>query len=432
MSTYLLLRDNKESGPYSLEELVARGLKAYDLIWVKNKSAAWRYPGELPELKPYAPAVEEQPYDRFFKRDPSNNQENRNEVRNETAKPQNLYERPAESNEPKKSFSPSRSVYVNLPNSKPAEPRQTPSPTPSPVEEPSPTISVSENPAAAQIKYSQPLDEIKEMYVKTLKERKQKIALRTYILKSMRRAAVIIVLVACGVFAGFMLRSDKDGQELQASSGNTSQEVSAQNTLIPEQFESETIEEQEPAPITLNPQEKKALDKLVAKSLSEIPVEKKASKQLMVASQDENTRKIQEFQSSFVNPETGERGKRSREESRTSTSAITQEEISSPIDKSTRDTKRSGIYSMVDVKSNDYYKVAFGGIRDLELTVSNNSEKHLEEVLVELQYIKPNEQPLRTENIRFKSMEPNSTATIRVPDTNRGVNIRYRIIHISE
>src|SRR5262245_38150329 len=68
MISYLLLRSNKESGPYSLSELVSLGLKPYDLIWIKGKSAAWRYPGEIDELKEYAPAVEEQPYDRFYKK----------------------------------------------------------------------------------------------------------------------------------------------------------------------------------------------------------------------------------------------------------------------------------------------------------------------------------------------------------------------------
>ena len=68
MASYLLLRSNKKSGPYSLQEIVNFGLKAYDLIWIEGKSAGWRYPSELDELKPYAPAVEEQPIDRFFKK----------------------------------------------------------------------------------------------------------------------------------------------------------------------------------------------------------------------------------------------------------------------------------------------------------------------------------------------------------------------------
>src|ERR1700737_2347883 len=68
MSSYRLLRSNKESGPYTLEQIIGLGFKPYDLIWVDGKSAGWRYPSEMPELKAYAPVVEEQPYDRFFKK----------------------------------------------------------------------------------------------------------------------------------------------------------------------------------------------------------------------------------------------------------------------------------------------------------------------------------------------------------------------------
>lgn len=68
MKTYRLLRNNKESGPYSADDLIQMGLKAYDLVWVDGKSASWRYPCEIGELKPYAPEVEEQPFDRFYKK----------------------------------------------------------------------------------------------------------------------------------------------------------------------------------------------------------------------------------------------------------------------------------------------------------------------------------------------------------------------------
>lgn len=68
MTTYRLLRNNQESGPFSQEQLISMGLKAYDLVWVEGKSAAWRYPSEVSELAAYAPAVEEQPFDRFYNR----------------------------------------------------------------------------------------------------------------------------------------------------------------------------------------------------------------------------------------------------------------------------------------------------------------------------------------------------------------------------
>src|SRR4051812_38115465 len=68
MNKYLLLRDNKQSGPYTVPEIIAKGIKPYDLVWLEGKSAAWRYPSEVEDLKAYAPTVEEQPFDRFYKR----------------------------------------------------------------------------------------------------------------------------------------------------------------------------------------------------------------------------------------------------------------------------------------------------------------------------------------------------------------------------
>lgn len=52
---YLLLRSNKQAGPYSLEELLQLNLKPFDLVWVEGRSAAWQYPSEIPSLKPYVP-----------------------------------------------------------------------------------------------------------------------------------------------------------------------------------------------------------------------------------------------------------------------------------------------------------------------------------------------------------------------------------------
>ena len=55
---YLLLRDNKQSGPYSLDELVQLGLRPFDLIWVEGRSGGWSYPSEINALKPYVPEVQ--------------------------------------------------------------------------------------------------------------------------------------------------------------------------------------------------------------------------------------------------------------------------------------------------------------------------------------------------------------------------------------
>lgn len=50
MNFYRVLRDNLESGPFSLDELKKFGLKSSDLIWVDGESASWKFPDEVDGL----------------------------------------------------------------------------------------------------------------------------------------------------------------------------------------------------------------------------------------------------------------------------------------------------------------------------------------------------------------------------------------------
>ena len=61
MNTYLLLRDNHETGPHTLEELKALSLRNLDLIWVEGKSEHWDYATEFGELKPFIVASPKNP-----------------------------------------------------------------------------------------------------------------------------------------------------------------------------------------------------------------------------------------------------------------------------------------------------------------------------------------------------------------------------------
>src|SRR4029078_7185776 len=58
---YLLLRNNQQTGPYTIGELLQQQLRPSDMIWVEGKSNAWTYLSEL-ELIPFAknPEVSEQ------------------------------------------------------------------------------------------------------------------------------------------------------------------------------------------------------------------------------------------------------------------------------------------------------------------------------------------------------------------------------------
>ena len=53
MKSYLLLRDNQEFGPFTLEEIKEKHLQPFDLVWEKSSSTQWLYPTELEELKTF-------------------------------------------------------------------------------------------------------------------------------------------------------------------------------------------------------------------------------------------------------------------------------------------------------------------------------------------------------------------------------------------
>ena len=58
---YLLLRNNRQTGPHSLEELLQLQLQPFDLIWVEGKSYGWAYPTEVESLKPFVATVNGSP-----------------------------------------------------------------------------------------------------------------------------------------------------------------------------------------------------------------------------------------------------------------------------------------------------------------------------------------------------------------------------------
>jgi hypothetical protein len=52
-SVYLLLRNNRQSGPFTIDELLQQKLLPTDMIWIEGKSTAWSYLSEM-ELQPFS------------------------------------------------------------------------------------------------------------------------------------------------------------------------------------------------------------------------------------------------------------------------------------------------------------------------------------------------------------------------------------------
>src|SRR5829696_2625969 len=51
MKRYSLLRDNQESGPYTIHELKTLGITTTDLIWIESEGTAWIHPTDISELE---------------------------------------------------------------------------------------------------------------------------------------------------------------------------------------------------------------------------------------------------------------------------------------------------------------------------------------------------------------------------------------------
>ena len=73
----------------------------------------------------------------------------------------------------------------------------------------------------------------------------------------------------------------------------------------------------------------------------------------------------------------------------------------------------------------------FGGINDLQLTVTNRSIYPLDVVVVEVQYIQANKKVYRTENLYFRNIGAGSALMQEAPKSSRGIKVQYKIITIS-
>ncbi len=424
MDTYLLLRSNKQSGPYSLQQLVTFGLKPYDLVWVEGKSAAWRYPSEVDGLKAYAPATEEQPFDRFYKKTEQKVEEKVNnkpiEKREET--PLIAIEN---------SMPVSKKVFVSMPvNATKRQPAVVTASAPVSVPESKPVIKeekpeskkagskpiyITEETNEPIIKekkvinepvltenYSESLDEIKRRYTETYLSRKKRsgwTSTHTSIAQVLG-GAVFFCLLVVFVYKNF---SGDDSSQLSRTTViqpdkrnvNKMQDVTDIKTTFPatpNKENSKSKEKQKPEPVNkeINPPGETAVVPVVQKT--DDPVNE-TDYSILAKTTDKNE----------------------------------EQSIAEEVKPKTRPVN---IRKFISVRANNYKQMAFGGVKNLELTLNNDSKFALDKVIVELQYLKPSEQPIKTERLVFNSVPAGDSKTLKIPDYLRGVKIAYRVVEI--
>ncbi|WP_207420191.1 DUF4339 domain-containing protein [Desertivirga brevis] len=86
--------------------------------------------------------------------------------------------------------------------------------------------------------------------------------------------------------------------------------------------------------------------------------------------------------------------------------------------------------SHISAKPNEYEVDKLGGISLLEVRVTNSMAYPLDEVKVEVKYIKENGDVFETEYVKIKNVPANGKASMPAPDSNRGTSVQLKIVAV--
>ncbi|MEO7924666.1 MAG: hypothetical protein ABIR30_13375 [Chitinophagaceae bacterium] len=389
MNSYILLRDNKESTALSLEDLQGMGLRSTDLVWVECQSVGWRNPHEIAELKNLvnagAKTVEKPPEHLSLK------------IEQSIA--------PEQPEQPKKKL-----VHVELPAENTPATEYTAPLTGTSANElhkyaglaASAKTSVTEEEPVIDTKYSRPLAEIKELYVKSLEQKSRRKLIEIKLPAPVKKGLFYAGLILSGALLMYLFKKEgnkrsiaafKDAAQPQTQTASADTTTAAFSTVMPAGNPETVMDE---VVNTIDPGTDKATKDITVKT----NLEKIKSKP------DPNDRVV------LAQP--------------------AEEKIIPGVKElpATKPASKENISAQVSVKANDYLTGSFGGIRNLEMSVQNDSKFLLDNVTVELRYLNPEGVIVKTQNIQFQSVYPGETETILVKKTNRGVKVSYKIVRI--
>lgn len=85
----------------------------------------------------------------------------------------------------------------------------------------------------------------------------------------------------------------------------------------------------------------------------------------------------------------------------------------------------------IHISANDYKSGFLGGIHDLEIIVNNQSDFVLDNVQVDVQYLKKGREVFKTEPLNINEVPPHSSRMIAAPDSKRGTSIQLDLKRIT-
>ena len=384
MSTYLLLRNNKETGPHTFEEIRGMSLKSYDLIWVVGKSAAWRYPGEINELKSIAPEVPEQPFDRFLKKPKL---ENPIAETNPVKKTEPIVSSIKENQVYKKTSA--QSVFVNYPAEKK-------------------TKSVSYPDRVILDTDFQSIPSYEPAFDYSLMNNRKK-AGSVRISGRILWISTIVLLFGAGILTGFFI---SDRRKFFSTGANHPQihELPTHPANQKKQNENSPVFSVSSHSDTIS---KGSVKDMIATPVT--PILGKPSASARKKNQKNNLLKKDSSNSQAI-----------LLSSIAGTDSTLKKNTISNADMLYNKIKANP-ENYVNLVTGRYSTGIFGGISSVPVTLTNNSPVMLDLVVVTIEYIQSNEKVFKTEKLSFYDLQPGETVTEKAPKSPRGIKITTRI-----
>lgn len=372
MERLYLLRNNQESGPFTLKELRSMGVFAGDLVWIEGESTSWNYPADVDSL------------------------------RGCIRKPEKKQPAPKK----KAAFPNERADALSIANTAGSSA--------------SDAVAANDSECYASLPYA-------DITPPSFEELKQKHANRPRPKKVWKRQVNVasnlfgLVVLLLGVtMAAVMVKKAVDNMEfeplvatadareiapeqLPVSTASHAAMASPASPILPLTATGEPVaeagiktatvqpvEEEKPLPANLDEQQ---LAEAVKASLDS---QEEATKVLLVKNDQSNG---------------GQAGKADGQPD--------EEKKEKPAAK-----------PALVVAANEYSVGMLGGISNLELTIKNPSSTNVDKALVEVEYLKPNGKVVDTKKVEVSDLAAGGSKKITVPNSSRGVSVRYRVANL--
>lgn len=453
MKKYRLLRNNKETGPFSAEELIQSGFKKYDLVWADGKSAAWRYPGELDEFKQHAPIVEEQPFDRFYKKTPSFTAAKKEESVVLTEITAHTIIEPVKKEKPRiRIKADSHKIETNItlierqqPNTIPK--KEQPATTNTPEwkemwldwEQEKKAVndfsSQKKDAPLLQTKFTQSLDDIKERYVETVLKTSERKTTASKSNNFITAAVLIAVILGTGIWMGIKWSSSPSVAD-KIKKPETEQALNNMQT---------SVQEQEPLTnnVITTPvnNDEPISDNSSAKTTSIAA----ASKNPVLTKNTPNTITKQPLENKIISQKqvvkptvikTPEVAKDDTYKSGNQAEKINIPEKNVSLPAETRQVSDIFRNNEKEPKIKDYitvdtYAPSQTAASGVKYKVSNISNIPVDMVMIDLQYFDETGRYVKGETVYVRNVQPEQTVTIQAPDNNKAASIKYKVSMVS-